>query len=130
MALAVTDLPQPLSPTMQSVFPFRISNETPFTALFAAPIRIEEGLEIADCEGEIPTSASALLRRVGAVAQTVADEVDTEYEQRDDQADRQPHPPIVLQHAQILGDVQDVAPGRDIERHAKSEKAETGFRQG
>jgi hypothetical protein len=33
MAAAVADLPQPLSPTMQSVLPRRSSNETPLTAL-------------------------------------------------------------------------------------------------
>ena len=30
---AVTDLPQPLSPTMHSVLPFLISKDTPFSAL-------------------------------------------------------------------------------------------------
>ena len=33
MAKLVTDLPEPDSPTMPSVFPFSMENETPFTAL-------------------------------------------------------------------------------------------------
>ena len=47
---AVTDLPQPLSPTMPSVLPGRTSKLTPSTAIDCAFVEHEMGLEVADGE--------------------------------------------------------------------------------
>ncbi len=50
---AVTDLPEPDSPTTQSVLPRCSSKETPSTALNEARARREIGLEILDLEDRV-----------------------------------------------------------------------------
>src|SRR5687768_13801807 len=80
MESAVTDLPQPDSPTMPSVFPRSSEKLTPSTAR-TSPSRVKK------CVDRSVTSSSATLRlpsaRVERVAQAVGDEVRTEDERRD-----------------------------------------------
>src|SRR5690242_14035401 len=81
---AVTDLPQPDSPTIPSVFPFSTEKSTPSTAR-TTPARVKK------CVRRSFTSSSglisALLRpRIEGVAQPIGDEVGAEDESRDCEA--------------------------------------------
>src|SRR3954453_6085108 len=98
---AVTDLPQPDSPTTPSVLPFSTSKLTPSTAR-TTPSRVKK------CVWRSSTSRMAnlgLLRpRVERVAQAVRDEVRAEDERRDREARNQDHVRVRSVHlAPLLG---------------------------
>ena len=81
--IAVTDLPQPLSPTIASVSPSLTWKETPSTARLTPSGRAEMGLQILDLEQR---HRSDLLRhaRIERVAQAVAEEVHGEHRHREE----------------------------------------------
>ncbi len=56
---------------------------------------------------------------VGGITQTVADEVDAEDKQGDNHANWQPNPPCFTHNGQVLGGVEDVAPGGDFQGYAQ-----------
>src|SRR5262249_24487556 len=85
MEFAVTDLPQPLSPTIATVSPRSTTNETPSTARLT-PSGVRK------CVCRFSTSSSAIgaaskaLRhaRIERVAQTVAEQVDGKHRHREE----------------------------------------------
>src|SRR3954462_6811707 len=82
--LAVTDLPQPLSPTTASVSPSATSNDTPSTARFTP-----SGVRKCVCRFSTSSNAISLetLReaRIECVAHAIAQQVDGEHRHRQEQ---------------------------------------------
>src|SRR5262249_33999009 len=119
--LAVTDLPQPLSPTIASVSPSSTWNETPSTARLTP-----SGVRKWVCRFSTSSNAtgSVLLRhaRIERVAQPVAEQIHGEHRDREEQCGEKDDERLDLPERAALG--HDVAPRRNRGRRAGADERE------
>src|SRR6202162_1784261 len=121
--MAVTDLPQPDSPTMASVSPSPTWKETPSTARL-----IPSGVRKWVCK--FWTSSNAILQAfshagIERITQAVADQVDGEHGDRQERGRKEHDVGLYLPQRPALG--HDVAPGRNGGRRAGADERENGF---
>src|SRR5882724_6908951 len=121
--IAVTDLPQPDSPTMASVSPSSIWKETPSTARL-----IPSGVRKWVCR--FWTSSNAILQAFGhagieRVTQAVAEQVDGEHGDGQERGGKEHDVGLYLPQRPALG--HDVAPGRNGGRRAGADEGEDGL---
>ena len=93
MPIAVVDLPEPDSPMMVTVSPASMWKLTPSTARMTPRVGHQLDLQVVGPRSRRAHGLCARLRAAGAVAQAVADEVDADDEQRDDQTGQGDQPP-------------------------------------
>src|SRR3981081_2702580 len=118
--MAVTDLPQPDSPTMASVSPSSTWKETPSTERL-----IPSGVRKWVCR--FSTSSSAILQALGhsrieRITQAVAEQVDGEHGDRKERGGKEHDEGLALPQRPALG--HDVAPGRNSGWRAGADKGE------
>ena len=128
MDSAVTDLPQPDSPTMPSVSPRASSNDTPSTAR-TTPSSVSNWVCRSRTSRIAFTAAVTSSRqpRVEPVAQPVAQKVHRQHGDGEERAGNQDGPGRDLEEGAALGD--DVAPARHFRRHAGAQEAQARLDQ-
>src|SRR5947208_1412867 len=125
--LAVTDLPQPLSPTIATVSPASTVKETPSTARFTP-----SGLRKCVCRFSI--SSRAIFKapsqplhhaRIKRIAKAVAKQIDRKHCQREEYCWKEHDIRLDLPKRAAFG--HDIAPRRDRRRRAGADEREDRF---
>src|SRR5580704_12340458 len=121
--MAVTDLPQPDSPTMASVSPSSTWKETPSTARL-----MPSGVRKWVCR--FWTSSNAILQAfshagIERITQAVADQIDGEHGDRQERGGKEHDKGLYLPQRPALG--HDVAPGWNGGRCAGADEGEDGL---
>ena len=112
MANAVTDLPQPDSPTRQCVSPPRTSSDTPRTASTTPPKRIRRS--------RTSNTGSGVTRGPQQIAQSIAQQVDAQHQHEQCHAGYLDHPG--REEHVVFGLADHQPPGGQRRRHAKAEE--------
>src|SRR5262245_2761521 len=125
IASAVTDLPEPLSPTTATVSPLSTAKEMPrtaFTSLAPRPNETCRSRTSRSCS-LMPGSLGESLARIKCIPHRFADEdEENEHETRDDEpADSQPRRLEI-----VLSLQQEITQGRRSRRQTQPEKVQTG----
>src|SRR4051812_1862230 len=120
--IAVTVLPQPLSPTIPSVSPRSSARSTPLTACTTPPSVSKYVLSprISSRRWPLVSGNSEYCAWVEGVAQPIADEIDRQHGKEDRAAGTQR--PMRRDVEIVLGIVEDAPPARDVGREAEAEK--------
>src|SRR5215472_9977513 len=128
--IAVTDLPQPDSPTKPNVSPRSTARSTPSTAC-----TVPSSEEKCVFNPRISSKRSAMtatplrlqhLSRVEGVAQSVADEVDRQHGEKDRGAGKQC--PMRRDVEVVLGIVEKPSPGGNVRREAEAKERQRRLR--
>ena len=122
-ACAVTDLPEPDSPTRQTISPAPTANETSSTALARSRAGAAAHRQALDVEDGLAVSHRHIAPRqlrIERVAQAVAQHVDGEHGEREEDAGEEDVVRVDAEQGAALG--HDVAPGRRLGRHADAEE--------